>query len=166
VDRSAVIVEIKDLSHLRVLAEVDETEIRKFSAGQPARVVFDALPGQTFQGRVERIPIQGKLVNDILSFQVPIQLEQWPAGLRLGMTAGVEVVIQRVENVLLAPAAAVRQLATGPVVALVRKDPVSGGRLIERRPVKIGRSNGVFTEILEGLQAGDQIEVQYDEAAR
>ncbi len=164
VDRSNIVAEIADLSNLRVLAEVDETEIRKFSAGQPVRVSFDALPGQKFQGKIELVPIQGALNNDVLNFQAPVQLtDPWPAGLRLGMTASLEVIVQSATDILLAPAAAVRQIGDGYAVTLMRVNPATGVSVAERRFVKVGRSNGLFTEITDGLQEGDQVQVQYEE---
>lgn len=161
VDRSTVAAEIADLNDLRVVADVDETEIRRFSAGQAVRVAFDALPGQTFDGRVEIVPVQGTLSNDVLSFRVPVQVDKWPAGLRLGMTATLEVVMESVSDVLIVPAMAVQQVPDGQVVTRVRVDPASGGRTREQVYVKTGRSNGLYMEIVEGLQEGDQVEVQH-----
>jgi len=161
VDRSTVAAEVADLTDLRVVAAVDETEIGKLSADQAVRVAFDALPGQTFEGRVEIVPVQGTLSNDVLSFSVPVQLQEWPAGLRLGMTATLEVIVESVSDVLLVPAAAVQQMPDGQVVTRLYVDPHSGTSTPERVPVKTGRSNGLYMEIVEGLQEGDQVEVQH-----
>ncbi len=53
------ILTLANLQQLQVLASVDETTIRRVTAGQPAQITFDALPGQTLRGQVGEVPLQG-----------------------------------------------------------------------------------------------------------
>ena len=53
------ILTLANLNNLQVLASVDETTIRRVSAGQPAQITFDAVPGQTLQGQVGGCAVAG-----------------------------------------------------------------------------------------------------------
>ena len=77
-----------------MLASVDETTIRRVSAGQPAQITFDAVPGQTLQGQVGDVPLQGTLQGGVMVYEVPISLvgaEKLP--LLVGMTANVKIAV-------------------------------------------------------------------------
>jgi HlyD family secretion protein len=161
-DATQPVGEVADLSTLRLRADVDEQEIGQIHEGQAVSVTFDALPAQPLRGVVEMVPVQGRYANDRFVFTVVVRLEQTPAGLRLGMTAGLEVVVNSAKDVLLAPAAAVRQMSDGRrVVTVLRSDPTSGNRIPERRYITTGRSNGLYIEVLDGLREGDVVQLQY-----
>ena len=107
---STVIMTIADLTQLQVFAFVDETTIRRIKDGQTAQISFDAFPGQTFNGKVLAVPLQGTLQNDVMVYQVPISLEgteELP--LLVGMTANVEVQTAQADNALLVPTMALQR---------------------------------------------------------
>ena len=162
VNSRTTVAEMADFDDLRVQADVDETQIPRIEEGQTVRVTIDGLPDETFQGRVHTIPLQGKLSSGVVVYPVSILLDQVPPGLRLGMTAEVEFIIESVQDVLLVPTAAIRSLPNGEAVTVMKEDPSSGGRFPERCYVKTGRTNGIFTEIIEGLSEGEQVEVRYE----
>ena len=88
---NTTILTLANLNNLQVLASVDETTIRRVSAGQPAQITFDAVPGQTLQGQVGDVPLQGTLQGGVMVYEVPISLvgaEKLP--LLVGMTANVK----------------------------------------------------------------------------
>lgn len=156
------IAEVADFEDLRIQVDVDETQIPALEEGQRVRVTIDGLPDEVFEGSIQAIPLQGKIVSGIVMYTVAVALDDLPPGLRLGMTAEVEFILESAKDVLLLPAAAVRELPDGQAVTLMRRDPISGGLLPERRYVETGRSNGLFVEIVEGLSEGEQVEVRYD----
>lgn len=162
VSASSTVAELADLSSLRVRVDIDETQIADVEEGMPARIRFDALPDQVSSGHVLAISVQGVLLNELMYYPVFIALDAPPPELRLGMTAEVEIINYRAEDVLLVPAAAVRRLPDGDAVTVLREDPAGGGRFPERRYVTVGRSNGIYTEIVDGLEEGDEIEVWYE----
>jgi HlyD family secretion protein len=139
---STLVLTVADLTDLQVFAFVDETTIRRIQEGQEAQISFDAFPGQSFKGKVLAVPLQGSLQNDVMVYQVPISLEGADElDLRVGMTANVEVQTARADNALLVPA-----------IALQR----NRGQYIQT-PVEVGLSDGTFTQIVQGLNAGDQV---------
>ncbi len=158
VSSGMTVVALADLSNLRVRAIVDETDISKVDIGQQATITFDAFPGSRFSGQVLEVPLQGKLVQNILTYEVPVSLERAnEVGLKPGMTANVSILVGRAENVLLVPALAVQQGEDGAVV-LVQGS--ARGAVIQT-PVLLGLSDGVYVEIRKGLNEGDRVLVEY-----
>jgi HlyD family secretion protein len=152
------ILTIANLDSLQVLASVDETTIRQVSAGQPASITFDAFPGQSFRGEVLTVPLQGTLQGGIMVYEAPISLvgaEDLP--LLVGMTANVDIQTGQAEDVLLVPTMALLTV-NGMVQVLVPNSDPAGEPVSV--PVEIGLSNGTYTEIVRGLNPGDQVVVQ------
>jgi len=153
------ILTVANLSDLEVLASVDETTIRRVSTGQPAQITFDAVPGQTLQGQVGDVPLQGTLQGGVMVYEVPISLvgaERLP--LLVGMTANVKIAVGQAENALLVPAMAL-QKANGMYQVLVPNttDPLGQPEAV---PVEVGLSDGSYTQIVRGLNDGDKVLVQ------
>jgi len=161
VSANDVIVSLTDLSNLRVLATVDETDIAGVEIGQQAEITFDAFPGRRFSGQVLEVPLQGNLVQNVLTYDVPVSLEETKGvALRPGMTANLNIVVGRRQDVLLVPALAVQQSDEGNVV-LVQDTP--DGPAVTT-PVQIGLSDGTYVEIVSGLIEGDRVLVEYQAA--
>lgn len=152
------IVTIADMSVLHVVASVDETTIRQISTGQKATITFDAFPGQTFHGAVLTVPLQGTLQGGVMVYDVEISLEgAEKLALLSGMTANVAIATGSVENALLIPTMAV-QTVNGMAQVLVpnSSDPANPNST----PVELGLSNGTYTEVVRGLNEGDQVMVE------
>ena len=157
------ILSLANLNDLQVLASVDETTIRRVSTGQPAQITFDAVPGQTLQGQVGEVPLQGTLQGGVMVYEVPISLvgaEKLP--LLVGMTANVKIAAGRAENALLVPAMAL-QKANGMYQVLVPNTVDPAGQP-EAVPVEVGLSDGSYTQIVRGLNDGDQVIVELSAA--
>ena len=160
---NTAILTVANLSDLQVLASVDETTIRRVSAGQPAQITFDAVPGQTLQGQVGDVPLQGTLQGGVMVYEVPISLvgaEKLP--LLVGMTANVKIAVGQAENALLIPAMAL-QKANGMYQVLVPNTTDPTGQP-EAVPVEVGLSDGSYTQIVSGLNDGDNVLVQLSAA--
>ncbi len=152
------ILTIANLDELQVLASVDETTIRQVSAGQQASIAFDAFPGRTFRGEVLSVPLQGTLQGGIMVYEAPISLEgAKDLALLVGMTANVDIATGQAEDVLLVPTMAL-QTVNGMVQVLVPNSDPAGEPV--STPVEVGLSNGTYTEIVRGLNPGDQVVVQ------
>ena len=90
------VVTLADLSELQVLAIVDETDISQVEVGQEAEITFDAFPGQRFWGKVLEVPLEGELVQMVVSYEVLVSLEGAEGvALKPGMTANLSIVVGR-----------------------------------------------------------------------
>jgi len=158
VSSNTIVVTLADLSNLRVRAIVDETDISQVEIGQEAEITFDAFPGHRFSGQVLEVPLQGKLTQNIVTYEVPVSLEGAEGvSLKPGMTANLRIVVGRRENVLLVPAMAVQQGEQGNVV-MIQDSPQ--GPVVQTQ-VAVGLSDGTYVEVKLGLNEGDRVVVEY-----
>jgi len=144
-------IDLIDDSCLYVSAPMDEVDAPRVKPGQVARITLDALPKQVFAGKVRRVAPyvlavekQARTVDVDIDFAQP----ENASGLLVGYSADVEILLESRENVLRIPTAAIQE--GGRV--LILKD----GKLTEAK-IKAGLANWEYTEVLEGLSAGDQI---------
>ena len=159
---ATAIVTLADLETFQVVASIDETTIRQVSAGQEAAISFDAYPSQTFRGQVLSVPLQGTLQGDVTVYEVPLSLAGVEElNLLVGMTANVEIEVGEATDALLVPTLALQKSNGGYVVQVPNTlDPVAGEP--ETVPVQVGLSDGTYTQIVKGLNEGDQVIVEYD----
>lgn len=98
----------EDLTRMQVLANIDEAEIGKLRKGQEVEFTVDAYPTDRFRGRVEEIRLSPTTVQNVVTYSVVISAPNPQYKLKPGMTANVTIEIARRQNVLRAPAAALR----------------------------------------------------------
>lgn len=148
-------------SSLEVLAKVPEADIGQVKVGQAVEVKVDAFPEESFKGQVRLIAPEAVVDRDVTSFQVRVRLLTGQAKLRSGMNADLSFVGNQINNALMVPTVAIvtRKGQTGALVPDAKNQP-------QFKPVTIGTSMGNQTQILEGLQAGDQVFVQLPEGQK
>jgi HlyD family secretion protein len=148
---------VSDLSRIFVLASVDESDIGQVKVDQPATITADAFPGKEFEGQVVRIATQGVNLNNVVTFEVKIEvIGKDKSLLKPEMTANVAIITARKEDVLLVPAEAV-----------VRRErqhwiEVMNGPTKEERKVETGLTDNEKTEILSGLSQGETVVLRTD----
>ena len=159
VNSTTEILTVANLKTLQVVASVDETTIKRVAASQTAQIAFDAFPGQTFQGKVLLVPLQGSLQNDVMVYQVPISLEGADqVSLLVGMTANVKIQVAEAQNALLVPSMALQKVSGLYQVLVVDSRNPQGSPV--SAPVEVGLSDGTYTQITKGLNEGDRVVVQ------
>lgn len=107
VNANTVLAEIVDYSRLQITVPIDELDIVNVQVGQPATVLVDAFPGETFTGTVTAIADQGSYSNGVAAFDVTIRIED-PGSIKAGMSAEAGIRTASRENVLLLPVDAVQ----------------------------------------------------------
>ena len=145
-------IDLIDDTCLYVKAPMDEVDAPKIQPGQAVRVSFDALPKQSFPGTVRRVsPYVSALEKQARTVDIDVDLVASDKAPRLlvGYSADVEVVLAVRESVLRVPTSAIQE---GGTVLLAGSEGV-----LEVRAIKTGLANWEFTEVLEGLQAGDKV---------
>ncbi|WP_372522753.1 efflux RND transporter periplasmic adaptor subunit [Sulfuricaulis sp.] len=140
--------------YLIVLAQVDETDLAQIRLGQPASIVLDAYPDQSFTGKVDEIAFDAKTVNNVTTYSVNVLPDKTPTFMRSGMTANVSFVTASRRNVLLVPGDALKSRDGHMYVLLPPKKP--NGSPIEKE-IKVGLSDGKRTEVLEGVAEGEKL---------
>jgi len=139
---------IVNTQYLEAVMNVPEREMALIKQGMTVRMQVDAIPGQVFTGRVDRIsPVMDAGSG---TFRVTSAFDGQQV-LRAGMFGRFEVLYDSRENVLTVPRTALLEDETDPAVYVVR------GNKAVRTALKLGYSNGEFAEVVSGLKAGDRI---------
>lgn len=114
----------KDLSKMRVMADVDEADIGQVKAGQKVTFTVDAFQDETFSGKVESVRLNPTVTSNVVTYTVVISAENSDLKLLPGMTATCTIVTEEVENALSVPVAAIQFTpAAGTPMMDMRKMP-------------------------------------------
>jgi HlyD family secretion protein len=140
-----------DTSEFKIVMAIDETDIGKIEVDQPATITLDAFPGERLSGHVTEVSPAGTVQQGIVTYGVTVRPDPTEMSLRPGMTAGVDIVVAKKDNVLLVPNRAVRTQEGKRVVLVPRGN--------ETVPVEVetGLRNDQFVEIKSGLSEGDRV---------
>lgn len=145
---------LSDLSRVFVVASVDESDIGKVAEDQPVAITVDAFPGRQLGGKVVQIATTGVNVSNVVTFEVKIEvLGKNKSLLKPEMTANVEIITARRTAALLAPSESIVRKGREHFVTVAE----GAGR--KDHKVEIGLTNGLQTEILAGLTAGQSVVV-------
>jgi HlyD family secretion protein len=98
----------QDLRQLQVNASIDEADVGRVKEGQAVEFRVDAFPDQTFPGRVQQVRLQPTTVQNVVTYNAIITVDNPQQRLMPGMTATVSIVVRRADDVLRIPAAALR----------------------------------------------------------
>jgi HlyD family secretion protein len=166
---------------MQVLANIDEADVGRIAPGLEARISVAAFPGESFTGTIRDVRAAPQTVQNVVTYTAVIDAPNPDHKLRQGMTASVNVVTARHEGVLRVPNAALRfkpegveppPKADGERPGRKPRDEGQGdakGRpatvwrlkagVLEPAPVRLGLSDGRFTELLEGVGEGEKVVV-------
>jgi len=136
---------------LILVGQVDETDIGSIFPGQPVQVQLDAYPQAVFSGSVDRIAYDSKLVSNVTMYEVDVTPDDLPDFARSGMTATLTFLVEERTEVPAVPTSAL-EYRNGKVFV---RQPAAGEPV--SRPVKTGLSQNSFTEIVKGLEPGEEV---------
>ena len=149
---------IDNLDTLLVDVAISEVDIIQINVGQPVTLSFDAILGNEYTGEVVDVSPVGNLQQGLVSFEVTIKLVDADEEVRPGLTAGVQIVVRQVEDVLIIPTRAVRWVTGEQVVYVSITGEQANMENLERVPVVLGASSDEFAELLEGeIKEGDYL---------
>ncbi len=149
---------IPDLRVMQVQVQIHEADINKLKEGLAATVTMDTYPGLVLKGSVSKIAqVAGSQRpwdddSNVKKFKVEITLEERAdLQLRPGISAKAEIFIERLDDVLFVPRQAIF-LEEGQHYCYT----LVGGKP-ERRPIDVGVSSDLFTNVTGGLNEGDRV---------
>lgn len=156
----------QDLTAMQVDAAVDEADVGTVKLGQEVRFSVDAYPDRNFTGAVLQIRKAPQVVQNVVTYDVVISAPNPDLLLLPGLTANVRIIADHRDDALLVPNAALRYrpanaaLATGAPPSPRRGEVwvLGPSGAPERRPLRLGISDGTATEVVEGtLAPGDRV---------
>lgn len=152
-----VAVEIVDRTTLKIETLVDESSITSVTAGNPATITFDSLPGVTLTGKVTGINRIGQAVNGLIKYTVIVSVDPTDKPVLFGATANVVITTGEPHTSLAVPVLAVMNDSNGEYVLVLSAD----GNSVRRVAVQSGDLSGNLVTITttEELKEGDQVEL-------
>lgn len=133
-----------------VTGTVSDAQVNEVALGQQAQVV-PAGSQEAIPGKVTQVAEEATVSSGVATFPVTVLLSGTNNSLRVGMSASVSIVVNQVVQVLTVPTSAVHTTAAGSTVNVL----VDGKST--PRAVTVGASDATRTQILSGLNAGDQV---------
>ena len=157
---SGTLAVIYDLSYLKLEMAVAELDIGKVEVGQRVEITADALEGQTFEGVVDKVSINGTTTNGFTNYPVTIIIEDY-GDLKPGMNVSAEIIGEEIPNALCIPVDAVDRgnTVTVPGPGALNEDGTAVVDItkLETKEVTLGRSDDEYIEVTGGLEAGDVV---------
>ncbi|HRX79387.1 MAG TPA: efflux RND transporter periplasmic adaptor subunit, partial [Pirellulaceae bacterium] len=152
------LITLPDLSQMQVKTQIHEAVLDQITAGLPVTVKIEAYSNRTYDGVVASVAVvpTSSYYTSVKTYDCMIRIQERVENLKPGMTAVVDIHVDRLEGVLSIPVQAVAQ---------VKKDTwcyVHSDEGVERRLIKLGRSNDKFVQVIEGLSAGDRVILNTD----
>ena len=147
-----------DISKVYVRGNVDEADIGSVRLGQAARIKVETFRDRQFDGKVTQISPMGTDKDNVVSFEVKVSIDNARGELLANMTANAEIVLEEHKHTLVVPEAAVVYDAKRNASVDVYVPGAKTGR--DRRPIKVGVSNGTRTQVLSGLAEGQRVVLQ------
>ncbi len=166
----------RDLSRMQIDSNVAEADIGKVQVGQSVRFTVDAFPDRRFEGKVQQIRLAPITEQNVVTYNVVVEVANPDQALLPGMTAYLSIVIDTRENVLRVPNAALRfrpsEAQSGASATTANpagrgsglppsKVYVRRGEMLETAEVSVGITDGRYSVVTGGtLKAGDRVAVE------
>ncbi|MBN2180727.1 MAG: HlyD family efflux transporter periplasmic adaptor subunit [Sedimentisphaerales bacterium] len=157
VTEGQTLISMPDTAAMVAEISVHETEVDKVRPGQPASIIMDAFPDRRLTGKVlEVAPLpdqqRGWMNPDLKVYKTLVTIEGTHDFLRSRMSCKVEILVERLEDVIVVPITVVANRGGNKVCYVVNQD---GNQ--ERRIVQTGVFNDTFVQIIDGLEAGEKV---------
>ena len=155
---ATLVMTIGDTSQVYVKGKVDESDIGKVYLGQPARIRVESFKDKSFEGKVTKISPMGVEKDNVTTFEVRVSINNPGGELKALMTANAEMILEEHKNVLNVPESSLIYDQNKSASVEIPDATVKEGK--RKIAVKAGISNGAKTEILSGLNEGQQVVLQ------
>jgi HlyD family secretion protein len=147
-------IQLADLNHLEIVVNLAETDVNRVKVGEDAQITLDALPNATLQGKVIQIAPAGVLTQGVVNYPVTIQLTDPSRGVKTGMTANLNIIVQQRDNVLMVPNRAVKAAAAGAAANLAAGAAPNSGAASGQSGGANGARNGSQSDQRNGAGGG------------
>jgi HlyD family secretion protein len=169
----------EDLTKMELHVDVDEADVGQVKQGQEATFSVAAYTNRTFQARIIQTRYGSKTVDGVVTYETVLKVDNSDLSLRPGMTATADITVEKVENAILVPSAALRftppaqqkqaqsggsllsRLLPHPPSRSKQREDVSADKTQQRVwllqngqpvaiPIAIGAADGTMTQVLKG----------------
>lgn len=151
------IASIADIKKMIFEGKIDESEVGKIKEGLPLEITVGAIDNKSFDAVLDYIAPKGVAENGAIQFAIKGTLDTIESTfIRAGLSANASIILDKAENVLAIKEALVQY---DPQTKLPFVEVAVGDQKFERREVKLGISDGIYVQVIEGVSANDNIKV-------
>ncbi|MBI3584326.1 MAG: efflux RND transporter periplasmic adaptor subunit [Nitrospinae bacterium] len=156
----------QDLTKMQIDSNISEADIGNIRVGQPVEFTVDAYPDTIFKGSVSEIRNAPITIQNVVTYDVVVKVDNSELRLKPGMTANVSIRVLNRKDVLKIPNAALRFKPPEMQDKVTAREKSSGVWIIEdRKPKRIkaatGISDGNYTELISGdIKEGQELIVE------
>jgi HlyD family secretion protein len=186
----------EDLAQMELNVDVDEADVGQVQAGQEATFVVDAYPDRRFKAQITRVSFGSDTTDGVVTYKTILKLDNKDLSLRPGMTATADIIVQKVEDAILIPNAALRftppvekkdESSRSLVYSLMPRPPRRKGTNLDEKlsegnarriwtlengqpkaiSIEVGASDGVKTQVIGNtLSPGIQVILERQTAGK
>lgn len=148
------IIKMPDLNQMTVKVNIHESQVDIVAIGMPAKITVDAMPGRVFTGKVSQKALlpssQNQWLNpDLKVYETQVSFDESDPNLRPGMNATVEIIVEKLQDVVYIPSQAVKTDAKGRQFCFLDDGT--------QQEIKTDKRNRVYVVVTEGLTPGQKI---------
>jgi HlyD family secretion protein len=159
----------QDITKMNITADISEADIGQVKTGQNVEFGVDAFPNEVFHGAVSQVRKSPTTTQNVVTYQTIIAVNNPEQKLFPGMTADVSILVLERDHVLMVPNATLRysppdnaKFSTTPPKQLQRTQQLAyqlqpDNTTLAPKIVHVGATDGVTTEIVDGLVQGDRV---------
>lgn len=144
---------IANLTDYTVKLALNEVDVPKVENGQTAQLTLDAFPGKKFKGKVTHVDSLGTNTSGVITYNIVVEITNPEDSIRPGMTANVDIQVDKADNVLTVPNSAIKPYEGKKAVQVI--DPQT--KTAKYIPVEVGLKSPERTEIKSGVDEGTQV---------
>lgn len=152
VNAGTPVLKIADISKLKLIIFVPENQIKYFKIGQTGIASSESFPAEEFKTRIERI--SPKVETSSRKIRIELSIDDAEKMLKIGMYMKLKIELDSEEKVLAVPSEAIQDFY-GEKIVFINKNGIA-----ETRPVITGVTSENYTEILDGIEDGEEIIVK------
>lgn len=148
---------VADLGNMLFKGNIDESDVGKIRDGMPVKVKIGALQGVDFDAVLTYISPKSEEVDNVVMFEIEADLEIPDSiSVRAGYSANAKIITEKRDSVMTIEESCVKFAGDTSYVEIF-KGMDKKEQLFERKDIKIGMSDGVYIEVLEGLAEDDKV---------
>jgi RND family efflux transporter MFP subunit len=147
---------IGDLKTLKAQVSVNEVDIPNVVIGQKVMMTFGAIDGLSISGKIEKMDALGTLAQGVVTYNVTIGFDNIDLRIRPQMSVSAKIITSIKQDVITVSNGALKTQGNATYIEVLN----NGATTPERRTIEIGAANNTDTEIVSGINVGDNVVTQ------
>lgn len=147
---------IGDLATLKAEVQVNEVDIPDITLGQKVMMTFGAIEGLSVSGKVEKMDALGTITQGVVNYNVVIGFDVLDKKIKPSMSVSAKIITGIKQDVIIVPNSALKTQDSTTYIEVLK----DGAQTPERRTIEIGVANNTETEIVSGINIGDNVVIQ------